>query len=208
MSTVGPEPDAPSSSTTPVDERGGGAPVPEASGKHRRRSPWLWVSVVLGVLTVGLLVWGLSKNADLNDAQGQLDQQAESGAAAMTTAKSAYDDVTKDLNATNQELDTTKQDVEQANASADNAQAEADAAKQQAAEANDATEKAQAQAAEAQAEAQAAESKTKVVSDCAKAYMSTLGTLFEGDDIKAQTAAVKEQLRSISTDCKAAFAAS
>jgi cytoskeletal protein RodZ len=191
----------------PVDERDGHPSAPESSEKPRRHSRWLWVSLVLGVVTVGLLIWGLSKNADLNDAQSQVDKQAAASTAATAEAKSAYEDVTKDLNATNQELDATKQDVEDANASAQKAQADADAAEQQAARANDATQKAQAQAGEAQAQAAAAESKTEVVTDCAKAYTSAVGALFEGDDIEAQAAAVKEQLQEISADCKAAFGA-
>jgi preprotein translocase subunit SecF len=207
MATVDPErpagPPLPGDGTTSP----GAAPdAPPPAG--RRHSRWLWVSVLLGVAVVGLLVWGLSKNADLNDAQDQLDQQAANGAAAATTAKSAYDDVTKDLASTSQELDATEQDVKDAEAQAAKAQQDADAAKQQAAQANDATEKAQADAKAAQAEAQAAKSKAQVVTGCAQSYLSALGTLFEGDDVQAQAAKVKEQLQGITADCKAAFAGS
>jgi len=164
--------------------------------------------VCLGIVTVGLLVWGLAKNSDLNDAQDQLDQQAQTGTAVVTAAQGAYDDVTKQLDATNEDLDATKQQVEDANAAADTADKQADAAKQQAAQATDQTEKAQAEAAQAQAEVKAAQSKAAVAAQCAKAYVGALSNLFDGDDVKAQATAVRDQLQSISTDCKAAFAAS
>ena len=153
------------------------------------------------------------KSSDLSDAQDQLDQQAGNGAAVVSAAKGVYDDLTKELGATSEELDAAQQDVADANAQAQQAQQQADAAKQQADTANDQTEKAQAQAKEAQAnadaahaDADAAESKAQVAADCAKAYISAIGMLFEGEDVKAQATAVREQLKGITADCKAAFA--
>ncbi|WP_272476954.1 hypothetical protein [Baekduia alba] len=160
---------------------------------------------MLGALAIGLLVWGLAKSSDLNSAENQLDQQAETGSAAVTTVKSAYEDLTKDLDATNEQLDDTTQDVASANAAADQAQKEAEVAKQQADEADDQTKQAEAEAAEAQAQTKAAQSKADVASGCAKAYISAIGTLFDGSDVKAQAATVGEQLKGISADCKAAF---
>lgn len=207
MSTVDPQGAAPGArpeATPPASAEP--PPAPPAGG--RRHSRWLWVSLALVVVSIGLLVWGLGKNSDLSDAQDQLDQQASNGSAIVSAAKGVYDDLAKELGATSKELDAAQQDVAAADAQAQQAQQQADAAKQQADKANDQTEKAQAQAKEAQANADAAESKAQVVTDCAKAYISAIGTLFEGEDVKAQAKAVGEQLKGITTECKAAFAGS
>ena len=98
-----------------------------------------------------------------------------------------------------------EQDVNDAQQTADQAQKDADAAKDSAAKANDKTEKAQAETDQAKAEAEAAESEATMAADCAKAYTSAIGTLFEGDDVRAQAAQVGEQLRGITDQCKAAF---
>ena len=44
-----------------------------------------------------------------------------------------------------------------------------------------------------------------VAADCAKSYLSAFGTLFEGDDVKAQAGKVSDQFKTISADCKAAL---
>lgn len=179
-------------------------PEPPPEEQHDR-SPWLWVSVALGVLVVALGTWGLSKNADLSDANQKLDQQAENGSAAITTAKSTIDDVSKDLDATDQELASTKQDVADANAEANQAQKEADAAQQDAAKADNANAKLQDQLDGAQATAKAAQSKATVAADCAKAYVSAIGSLLDGGDIQAQAATVRDELAAITAGCKASF---
>ena len=46
-------------------------PAPEAPKKHR--SPWIWVSIGLAVVAVGVLVWAISTKSDLNDTQSKLD---------------------------------------------------------------------------------------------------------------------------------------
>jgi len=52
-----------------------------------------------------------------------------------------------------------------------------------------------------------AESKSAVVADCAKAYFSAFGTLFEGDDVGAQAEKVREQLKGITSECQTALGA-
>jgi hypothetical protein len=42
--------------------------------------------------------------------------------------------------------------------------------------------------------------------ECAKAYLSSLGALFEGDNPSAQASAVGEDLKSITDSCKKALA--
>jgi len=65
--------------------------------------------------------------------------------------------------------------------------------------------KAKAETEKAQAEAEAADSKAAIAAECAKAYVSALGALFEGDSVSAQAEVVKQQLESISTTCKASL---
>src|SRR4051794_30400794 len=39
-----------------------------------KRSPWLWVSLALALVAVGLLVWGLSTKSDLDGTQSDLEK--------------------------------------------------------------------------------------------------------------------------------------
>jgi FtsZ-interacting cell division protein ZipA len=168
----------------------------------------MWVAIGLGVVAIGLLVWGLGKSSDAKDAQAKSEQQQQTGTVAASAAKDAYTDVTQDLDATTSELDQTEQQVKEAEAAAEKSQSEADAAKQEAEQAAGETEKAKAEADAAKAEAEAAQSKAKVATECAKAYISSIGSIFEGDDIRAQVAKIQAELKGISADCKAAFEAS
>ena len=140
------------------------------------------------------------------------DQQSRTGrrtllaGGAIVAVKSLYDDLAKQLGATQEDLATTQKDLEAANQQADQAEKDAAKAKEQAAQAGDATEKAQAEAKQAQAEADAAQSKATVVKDCTKAYISSLGTLFEGDSVQDQAPAVRDEFASITADCQSALA--
>ena len=57
-----------------------------AAPEKKHRNPWVWVSVGLAVVAVGLLIWALKTNSDLNstqedvdDLQSQVDQGQETG---------------------------------------------------------------------------------------------------------------------------------
>jgi DNA repair exonuclease SbcCD ATPase subunit len=208
--------------------------VAQPSSKHR--SPWLWVSLLLGVVAIGLVVWALSLKSDRDDAQQQLtstEQQLDKtkqdleqeqaqptatptpedgrngalvAAGGLAAAKSVYDDLTAQLGATQEDLAATEKGLEQANADAEQAQKDADAASKKASQANNKTDKANAEADKAKADAKAAESKATVVADCTKAYFSALGALLEGDDPKAQADKVREQMKGITSECQAALA--
>ena len=56
---------------------------------------------------------------------------------------------------------------------------------------------AQAEADQARAAADAANAKLDIAADCAKAYVSAFGMLFEGEDVEEQAPAVREQFASI-----------
>ena len=187
--------------TEPLPPNGSppGEPAAEAK-KHRSR--WIWVSVLLGLATVGLLAWALSLRSDLDDANAKNEQQQEAGGAAASAAKDAYDALATQLGATNEDLAQTEQDLDSAKQDAEQAQKDADAAKQQAESTDDELDKAKAEADQAKAEADAAGSKAKIAGECAKAYVSALGGLLDGGDADA----VREQLSGITDDCQAAFA--
>ena len=122
--------------------------------------------------------------------------------AALLAAKALYDEFADQLDATREDLAATQQDLEEAEKTAAEAEQDAVAATQAAAEAGDETEKAKAQTQQAKAEAKAAESRAAVVAECAKAYISAFGTLFEGDTVRDQAPAVREQLSGITAICK------
>jgi DNA repair exonuclease SbcCD ATPase subunit len=126
-------------------------------------------------------------------------------AGAVAAVKSLYDDLKQQLGATQEDLDQTQQDLDAANQQAEQAEKDAAAAKDKADQAGNDTEKAQAEAEQARAGQKAAESKAAIATDCARAYISAFGTLFDGDDIKAQAAKVREQLSQIHDDCQNAF---
>ena len=65
--------------------------------------------------------------------------------------------------------------------------------------------RAKAETEKAQAEADATDSKAAIAADCAKAYVSELGALFEGESVSAQAEVVKQQLNRISATCNASL---
>jgi chromosome segregation ATPase len=127
-------------------------------------------------------------------------------AGGLAAAKAAYDELAEELGATEQELEAANDDIEAANTAAEEAADDAKAAEKEAAEADDAAAEAEAEAAQAQAEVRAAESKRTVVTTCARAYVSALGGLFEGDDVSDQAARVRKELAAITDDCRGALA--
>lgn len=179
----------------------------------KRRNWWIWISAVLAVVAAGLLIWALTIQSDRDEAeqdakdlQAQLDQREATGGAVVATAKGLLEDLTQQLGVTSEDLAATQQAVKDANEAAANAEQAAADAKQKADGAANETDKAKAEADQAKAELQAAESKAAVAADCAKAYVSAIGSLFEGESVRAQAPAVREQLAGITADCKAAFA--
>jgi len=213
-----------------------GQPVEASTGKHRNWWVWisaLLALVAAGMLVWALSVKSDQESTqdELASTKQQLEkseqQQAQAtptatptptpadggsgGAVAvaggLAAAKAVYDDLTEQLGATQEDLAATEQDLKQANAKAEQADKDAAAAEKQAASADNETDKAKAEADQAKAEATAAESKAAIVAECAKAYFSAFGTLFEGDDVGAQAEQVREQLKGITSQCQAALGA-
>lgn len=174
---------------------------------------WIWVSVALAVVAAGLLIWALTLRSDRDDAQqqvkrlqAQVDQSSQGGGVVLTAVKTAYDQLAQQLGATTEDLSAVKSDLESAKQNAAQAQQDAaTAADQVTAAANDATEKAKAEAAQAKAQAQELQSKATIASDCAKAYVSAIGALFEGGNVRDQLSSVQGDLEGITADCKASL---
>ena len=133
--------------------------------------------------------------------QAQADEGVGTGAA-VAGAAALYNEFSNQLGATQDDLAATQQDLEKAEKAAAQAEKDAKAAKQAAADAGSETEKAQAEADQAKAEVKAAESRTAVAADCAKAYISALGLLFEKESASDQADKVREQLSAITATCK------
>jgi DNA repair exonuclease SbcCD ATPase subunit len=126
------------------------------------------------------------------------------GAVAAVTA--LVKDLQEELGATQQDLETAEQDVAEATKQAEAADKAATKAKQEADQAEDATDKAEAEADQAEAEVEAAESRAAIARDCARAYVTAIGELFEGDGPEDQADHVREQLQGITAQCRSAFA--
>jgi chromosome segregation ATPase len=97
-----------------------------------RRNPWIWISALLALVAVGLLVWALSLQSDLDDTEKQvadLQAQIEGGSSkaedVAAAAKSLADDVRSAVGGAGEDLEATKERIE---AAAGDAQAKADVA--------------------------------------------------------------------------------
>jgi preprotein translocase subunit SecF len=165
---------------------------------EKHRNWWIWISAVLAVAVVALLIWGLGQQSDLNDLQ-----QATSTAGA--SYKQAYADLEGELGTTKADLTQTEQDLQAAKQAQDKAEKDAAAAQKQADDAQDDKAKAEAQAKQAQADADAAEAKNDIAKDCAKAYLTAVGSLLESEDPNAQADKAKQELQDITADCRAAL---
>jgi uncharacterized membrane-anchored protein YhcB (DUF1043 family) len=199
-------------------------PTPSSSGtstnQKSRRSAWMWVSVVLAVVAVGLLIWGLTTKSDLDDTQSQLtsanqqvqqlktDAEQNKGVAGtiVEVAKGAYNQLAQQLGATSEDLAATQQDLSTAQQEATKAEQAATEAKQAVDQASSAADKAKAKAGDLQAQANAAKAKGTVAANCARASVAAIGQLFEGESVQAQAQAVRQQLQTIGADCKSALA--
>jgi len=139
-----------------------------------------------------------------DDSQGG---RAVLGVGAVAAVKALIEDLEADLGATQQDLEATEQDLEETAKQAEEADQKAAKAKKQAEQAGDETDKAQAEADQAKAEAEAAESRAAIARDCARAYITAIGGLFEGESPQDQAPEVRTQLEGVTAQCQSAFAA-
>jgi chromosome segregation ATPase len=179
------------------------------AAQKKKRSPWLWVSIGLAAAVIGLLIWGINSQSDLDNAQkdvqdlqSQMDQGQETAGALVASVKDVFNDLKAQLGSVNEDVAASEQQVKDADAAAAKAEQDAAAAEKQAGEAKSKTEKANAEADQAKAEAKAATSELEVAAGCAKSYVSAFGALVDGHS----SSDVKQQLETITADCKTALA--
>ena len=97
---VGPSPET-GETDGPDGDEPRGAPA-------RRRGPWMWVSAVLAVIAVGLLVWALSTQSDLDSTQQDLagaQQELDSTSDELAGAQQELDSANEQLDGATQELE-------------------------------------------------------------------------------------------------------
>jgi ElaB/YqjD/DUF883 family membrane-anchored ribosome-binding protein len=80
----------------------GGLPAPDQATEPKRR-PWAWIAVcgVLALAVVGLTIWALSLNSDLDHQRDQTaaaQQQAEQAGNQADQLSSQVDQLTQDVN--------------------------------------------------------------------------------------------------------------
>ena len=83
------------------------SPSSATPAPKKRRNPWIWVSGGLALAAVGLLIWGVSTQADLNSSEddvSDLQTQVSTESTESEAAKDLADDLAEDLGVTNEDL--------------------------------------------------------------------------------------------------------
>jgi len=162
-----------------------------------RKPPWGWIAVagLLAAAVVGLGIYAVSLNSDLDDAnakiasqQAQIDKAQGTGADVAAAAKSAYDALSAKLGAAQEDAN---QVVEQASDSLDQAE-------QAAADAKGTGE-------ELQKDADAARAKAETAATCAKSFLSAFDGVFSAPTLDEGVQATVEELQALEPQCAAAL---
>jgi hypothetical protein len=185
----------------------------------QHRSLWIWISAALAVVAAGLLIWALTQKSDADSAHAdlkksqeqvaQLQSQADKSAKLSDTVtgalKAGVGAVQSQLGLSGVDPAAAAQDLKSAVASSAQAQQAADAAATAASKAKGATAKAKAAANQAKAQAQVATAKARILADCTKAAVSSIGKAFQGGSVTAQIAALAQNFQGIAGNCKSAL---
>lgn len=173
-------------------------PAPdEPAPPTRHKRPWGWIAVagLLAAGVIGLGIYAVNLNSDLDDAdaqiasqQGQIDQAQETGVDIVASAQAAYDDLSAQLGA-------AQEDASQA---ADEAAEAQDQAEQAAAEAEGTAD-------EVQKEADAAEAKAESAATCAQSFVSAFGLIFSGATLQEGVDAAVAELQALQPQCAPAL---
>ena len=162
-----------------------------------RKRPWGWITVagLLAAGVVGLAIYAVNLNSDLDDAnaqiasqQEQIDQTQDAGADVVAAAKGAYDDLSAQLGA-------AQEDASQA---AEQAAEKLDQAEQAAAEA-------QGTADEVQKQADAAQAKAEAAATCAQSFLSAFSGVFSGATLREGVEATVAELQALQPQCATAL---
>jgi chromosome segregation ATPase len=176
-------------------------------GPAKHRNPWIWISALLAVIAIGLLVWGLNTQSDLDSSKDQVEKLEAQISAGRVAGIAAYEDLSKQLNTTSADLADTQSKLEASEKAAAKADDEAAAAKEQAAQADNETDKANAEAAQAKAEADAAQSRASIAVDCARAFVGGVAVLVQSGESSDEAQAAQEDLQAIAETCKTSLGA-
>ena len=187
-----------SPSTQPPTSDGPAPPTP-------RKRPWGWIAItgLLAACVVGLGIYAVNLNSDLDDAnaeiaaqqeqiaaqQEQIDQAEETSTASVAAAQAAYDELAAQLGAAQQD---GSQAVEQA--------------AEELSQAEQAAADAQGTAEELQTQADAAEAKAENAATCAQSFLSAFSGVFSGATLKEGVEATLAELQALQPQCETALA--
>jgi chromosome segregation ATPase len=170
-------------------------PDPRAQTPHKRPWGWIALSGLLAAAVVGLAIYAVGLDSDLDDAnakiasqQKQIDEAQGTGADVVAAAKSAYDDLSTKVGAAQQ---NAGQAVEQANQVLDQAeQAAADA---------------QGTADELKAQADAAQANAETAATCARSFLSAFSGVFDAASLQEGIDAAVADLQDLQPQCASAI---
>ncbi len=187
---------APREPGTPANGHGQPA-TPSRADTAPRKRPWGWIAVagLLAAGVIGLGIYALNLNSDLDDAnaqiasqQKQIDQAQNAGGDVVAAAKSAYDGLSAKLGAAQGDA---SQAVEQASAKLDQAQ--------------QAAVDARGSADELQKQADAAQAKAETAATCAQSFLSAFSGVFAGETLQAGVEATVAELQALQPKCAPAL---
>ena len=170
-------------------------PDPRDHTPHKRPGGWIAVAGLLAAGVIGIGIYAINLDSDLDDAnaqiasqQEQIDQAQGTGDDAAAAARSAYDDLTAQLGAAQEDA---SQAVEQASEQLDQAE--------------QAAEDARGTADELQKEADAARAKAETAATCAQSFLSAFSGVFGGATLKEGVEATVAELQALQPQCAPAL---
>lgn len=187
---------SPGSQPTVTDP--GGTDSPDG-GPRRKRRPWGWIvlAALLGAAAIGLGVYALQVNSDLDDAEATIAEQ-EQVLATEGTSDEALDAVAGAVGEITSALGATQGDVAQIEQQIAAASESLQAAEDKVAAAADELER-------TEAERDAAEAKVEVVQACAQSVVSAFRGAFEAESLRAGIDAAAAELRALQPQCAPAI---
>jgi chromosome segregation ATPase len=169
--------------------------TPSTSQPHRR--PWGWIALagVLAAGVVGLAIYAVNLNSDVDDAnakvasqQKEIDQAQDKGAGIAAATKVAYEELSGKLGA-------AQEDAGQA----------VDQASQQLDDAEQAAEDAQGSADDLQKQVDAAEAKADAAATCAQSFLSSFSGVFDAATVQEGVEAAVAELKTLQPQCAPAL---
>ena len=175
---------------------------PPTSDPHAvapRKRPWGWIvlSGLLAAAVVGLAIYAIGLDSDLDDAnakiaaqQKQIDKAQTTGADVVAKAKSAYEDLSTQVGAAQENAGHA---VEQANQVLDQAE--------------QAASDAQGTADELMAQADAAQAKAETAATCARSFLAAFSGVFDAASLQEGVDAAVADLQDLEPQCASAIKA-